>query len=138
VRVNVDQNILRVLDANFNRGKEGLRVCEDICRFVYDDHRSTKVLKDIRHQLTNVISSLKLKQLISARHIQADVGRQSTVDEFKRKEVKGVLCANFQRVKESIRVLEEMTKLFNKKQAEILKRLRYQVYALEKRVIEKS
>jgi hypothetical protein len=48
-----------------------------------------------------------------------------------------IYYANSQRVKESIRVLEEFAKLRNKQVAEKLKKLRYRVYALEKKIIER-
>ena len=43
-----------------------------------------------------------------------------------------LLYANSQRVKESLRVLEEFAKLVNIKAAEKLKRLRYAAYEVEK------
>jgi hypothetical protein len=48
-----------------------------------------------------------------------------------------VFYANSQRAKESLRVLEEFAKLRDRRLAEDLKKLRYQVYALEKNVIER-
>lgn len=125
------------MDANFNRAKEGLRVCEDICRFVLDARSPTRGYKNVRHQLTEMITSLKILDVIRSRNIERDVGRASTSGEFKRKSAMDIFHANSQRVKESIRVLEEFAKLRNKKLAEGLKRLRYKVYALEKNVIER-
>ncbi|MFT5170126.1 MAG: thiamine-phosphate pyrophosphorylase [Candidatus Omnitrophota bacterium] len=130
--------ILRVIDANFNRTKEGLRVCEDICRFMMNDATATRRFKDIRHGVTEAIGSLKLKQLIEARSIERDVGRDTTDSELSRGQVKDILYANMQRVKESMRVLEEFMKIKNPKIAVNIKQLRYKVYALEQRIITKS
>ena len=127
----------RVMDANFNRAKEGLRVCEDICRFVLDAKSLTRGYKSVRHQLTEMITSLKILEVIRSRNIERDVGRGSTSVECTRKSAMDIFYANSQRVKESMRVLEEFAKLRNKKLAEGLKRLRYKVYALEKNVIER-
>jgi len=137
VRKDNDKKFDRVMDANFNRAKEGLRVCEDVCRFILDAKSSTRGYKTVRHQLTEIISSLKVLEVIRSRNIGRDVGRGSTSVEFKRKSAMDIFYANSQRVKESIRVLEEFAKLRDKKLAEGLKRLRYKVYALEKNVIER-
>ena len=125
----------RIIDANFNRAKEGLRVCEDICRFCFNKPELTKKFKAVRHHLTEAISRLKLKKLIQARDIENDVGKASNLTELKRKSIADIFYANIQRVKESIRVLEEFSKLRNVQVAQNLKGLRYQVYALEKKVV---
>jgi len=137
VRKDNDKRFDRVMDANFNRAKEGLRVCEDVCRFVLDAKSPTRGYKSVRHQLTEMIASLKILEVIRSRNIEEDVGRGSTSFEFKRKSPMDIFYANSQRVKESMRVLEEFAKLHDKKLAEGLKRLRYKVYALEKNVIER-
>ncbi|MEN6495839.1 MAG: hypothetical protein ABFD16_16275, partial [Thermoguttaceae bacterium] len=43
--------VLRVLDAAWNRAREGLRVVEDYTRFVLDDRHLTEQLKQLRHEL---------------------------------------------------------------------------------------
>ena len=125
------------MDANFNRAKEGLRVCEDVCRFVLDARNLTKSYKTVRHCLSEIVTETG-PEMIRARGIERDVGRKSATGEFNRKSIKDIFFANSQRAKESIRVLEEFAKLRHKRHAERLKRLRYQVYALEKKVIERS
>jgi len=132
-----DKKLDRIIDANFNRAKEGLRVCEDVCRFILDAKSITRNYKNVRHQLTDIIGSLKIAKVISSREITKDVGRRSTVIEFKRNGAMDIFYANSQRVKESIRVLEEFTKLRDKRIAENLKNLRYKIYALEKNVIKR-
>ena len=59
-----ESKFLRVIDANFNRAKEGLRVCEDVCRFWLDEEVLTKKFKSLRHRLTDEIKVLGLKSLI--------------------------------------------------------------------------
>ena len=137
MRIINDQKIYRVIDANFNRAKEGLRVEEDICRFYLDQKILSRHFKNIRHRLTDIIIALRLPRLIQARDIQKDVGKASTASEIKRAQVGDIFLANSQRVKESIRVLEEFTKLLNKNLATDLKKIRYQCYALEKKVAAK-
>ena len=129
----IDPKLGRIIDANFNRAKEGLRVCEDICRFIDNNKVLTSQYKSIRHQLTQIISRLSLPGIVQARDIPGDVGKKSQAMEFKRKNVADIFYANSQRVKESIRVLEEFLKLIDKNLAQDLKQLRYQVYALEQK-----
>ena len=130
-----ESKFLRVIDANFNRAKEGLRVCEDICRFWLDDMALTKVAKSLRHRLTKIMIPLGLKDLIAGRDVVGDVGRKSTRSESKRKRAVDIFYANCQRVKESLRVLEEFTKLKSVKTALAIKAMRYEVYTLEKKVL---
>ncbi len=130
-----DVKLYRVMDANLNRAKEGLRVCEDICRFVYDHRQWTRGFKTIRHQLTESAVGIGITNLVAARHIEGDVGKKTISSEFARGKVDDILYANAQRVKESIRVLEEFAKLKDRHTAEDFKKLRYRMYALEKRII---
>ena len=132
----VQLQLWRIIDANLNRAKEGLRVCEDICRFFYNHKTLTSEYKNIRHQLTKIVLKLSYKELLSARDIVGDVGKKSQPVEFQRKDVADIYYANSQRVKESIRVLEEFLKLIDKNIAQELKQLRYRVYALEKKIVK--
>lgn len=131
------KKIHRVVDANYNRAKEGLRVCEDIARFIFDNQSLTRRFKYLRHGLGEAISAFGLKGIVVARDIVGDVGRMTISSESRRKGLADIFYANVQRVKESLRVLEEFAKLKDLKAAEQLKRLRYKVYDLEKEVLGK-
>lgn len=133
------KGINRIIDANINRAKEGLRVCEEITRFILNDRKLTSNLKAIRHRLDDIIRYLpvRLPDLLKARKSQQDVGKKIYLGELKRKNLSDVFCANIQRVKESIRVLEEFTKLINIKFAVKFKKVRYDIYEIEKKVAEK-
>lgn len=134
----VVNKIFRIIDANLNRLKEGLRVCEDVCRFILDDRVLSKNYKDVRHRVSESLEKiLSSKQFIQARDILKDVGKNSLKLEFKRKDFKDIFIANIQRAKESLRVIEEFSKLFDKNIAEQFKRLRYKIYELEKKTTEK-
>ena len=123
------------MDANFNRTKEGLRVCEDLCRYVWNQKTLTRAFKDLRHELTGIMAGLDIQKALEARHIQGDVGRATSSVNPKEKILNAVFLANSQRVKESLRVLEEVTKLIDAGISSKLKVLRYKVYALEQKVI---
>lgn len=135
-RIN-QQKIYRLIDANFNRAKEALRVCEDVCRFFLDAPAYTRQYKNIRHQLTDSITGLNLKNMIAARSIENDVGRGTTASESKRKNGGDIFLANSQRAKESVRVLEECCKLYDVNSAKKVKQLRYKLYELEKKIISR-
>lgn len=124
----------RVVDANYNRAKEALRVCEDVCRFVLNDAGATKNFKDVRHLLTQALTVLVIKDLVAARDIKGDVGKQTTRHELVRSGAASIFYANTQRAKESIRVLEEFMKIFSPIKSRKLKDLRYRLYALEKKI----
>jgi hypothetical protein len=131
----MDKKLLRIVDANFNRAKEGLRVCEDVARYGLNRQAITRECKQVRHQLTDTVGSLKILNLLKARDIEGDVGRGSTASEFKRQNLNDIFYANAQRVKESLRVLEEVTKLLDVKCARKIKEMRYKIYALEQKTI---
>lgn len=130
-----EKKLLRILDANFNRAKEGLRVCEDVCRFILDDRTNSRQFKTLRHRLSAGICTLSFGKLVDCRNIEGDVGKRSTAVELKRRNICDIFYANAQRSKESLRVLEEFAKLMSPRLGEDLKKIRYQIYALEKKVI---
>ena len=131
------KKIYRVIDANFNRAKEGLRVCEDICRFFLNTRKLTSEYKTVRHQLSGLVEPLKISEAIDARNIKRDVGKASVKTELKRSGFKDIFYANSQRAKESIRVLEEFMKLSSPREAQGMKRLRYKIYDLERETVKK-
>jgi len=135
-----NSKIYRLIDANLNRLKEGLRVVEDILRFIADDKKLTAQTKKIRHAITEYIKESGFSQRLSIlkeRQIIEDVGKKSTSTELKRKNIADIFLANAQRVKESVRVLEEFFKLFDRKISLNFKKLRYRIYHIEKEAIEK-
>ncbi len=132
------KGIYRVIDANINRVKEGLRVCEEITRFILDNRNLTAEFKKIRHRTDAILKYLpRNTELFKERQSLTDVGRKIYVNELKRKNYRDIFFANIQRVKESIRVLEEFTKLINKNIAVRFKGLRYDIYEVEKKVAKR-
>ena len=134
------EEIYRVFDANINRAREGLRVCEEVARFILCDEKLTKKLKGIRHQVTKIIQSLKIdtKKLLAIRDVRKDVGaRTYPRSEGKRKSYEDIVTSNMKRVEESLRVLEEFTKKINPSAGARFKRLRFQAYDLERKLLEK-
>jgi thiamine-phosphate pyrophosphorylase len=126
-------SIFRIIDANVNRTKEGLRVCEEVARFILDSRSLTRQFKRIRHALDRLQAVLPAKEaLLAARAAKSDVGRPSSRSELRRRDAADILYANIQRVKESLRVLEEFTKLSDRKASAGFKEIRYDIYEIEK------
>jgi len=50
-----ESDIYRVIDVNFNRSKEGLRVTEEFFRFVVKDENLREKLRRLRHKLDEVL-----------------------------------------------------------------------------------
>lgn len=121
---------LRLLDANLNRLREGIRVVEDIYRYIFNDKTTSSRLKSLRHisRLTNY------NELLNSRDIKNDVLKTSTTSEQTRENLTSILIANFKRAQESARVLEEFTKLISIKESENFKYIRYELYDIEKNI----
>ena len=120
--------LFRLVDANLNRLKEGIRVIEDINRYIYDNQSIASKLKELRH-LAKTDNAL---ELLAHRDIQNDVLKKSVESELRREDEKSLLLANYKRAQEAARVLEESFKLIDPKKSEDFKTIRYELYALEK------
>jgi len=122
---------LRLIDANLNRLREGIRVVEDIYRYIFNDKSIATKLKTLRHNSRISIYD----ELLNSRDIQNDVLRASIKSEQNRTDLTSILIANFKRAQESSRVLEEFTKLVDVKTSENFKSIRYELYHLEKSIL---
>ena len=121
----------RLIDANLNRLKEGLRVLEDVQRYLYDNAEYAGRFKDLRHSLQQAYDPERLRY----RDIVNDVLKKSTESEMQRIELRDLLIANFSRSEESSRVLEEAFKLLDPDLSALFKEIRYELYDLEKAVL---
>ena len=125
------EKLFRLIDANLNRLREGIRVVEDIQRYIFDNSTLTKKLKNIRH-----ISRVDIyKELLQQRDIVGDVSKTTTISEQKRENITSVIISNIKRAQESSRVLEESFKLLDTKEAEKFKQIRYELYDIEKNIL---
>lgn len=130
---------LRLIDANFNRAKEGLRVCEDIIRFMYDDQALTQAFKKLRHDCATVLFQFPVpyKSLIDARNSRGDVGKESVILMNRKPGWKDILISNLKRSEEALRVLEEAAKVVAPKNSRGFQKLRFQLYELEKKTFKR-
>ncbi|MEO0985793.1 MAG: thiamine phosphate synthase [Cyanobacteria bacterium J06639_14] len=124
--------VSRILDANLDRAREGLRIIEDWCRFGLNHSELTTKLKHLRQSL----AQWHTPDLRAARDTPGDQGTAIThPQESLRTSVRHVLQANFCRVEEALRSLEEFGKIHHSEMAAACKQMRYQVYALESTVL---
>jgi thiamine-phosphate pyrophosphorylase len=124
--------IYRILDANLDRAREGLRIIEEWCRFGLNSQPLTEHIKHLRQTLGH----WHTEDLRMARNTPGDPGTSLThAQEAERASVNAVLQANFCRVQEALRVLEEYGKLYRQEFAAACKEMRYQVYSLESELL---
>ena len=120
---------IRVLDANINRAAEGMRVLEDIARFVLEHQRLCAELKTCRHQLREQAPSLY------SRNTSGDVGISvSTVQESERGSVHDIALAASNRCSEALRVIEEFLKLHDVQNH--IESIRYKMYDISAEIIK--
>ncbi len=126
---NLQPKLFRLIDANLNRLKEGIRVIEDINRYLYDNKNIASKLKSLRH----MAKVDNYTQLLSFRDIQNDVLKATIESEMEREDIEGLLLANYKRAQEAARVLEESFKVIEPKKSDTFKTIRYELYALEQK-----
>jgi thiamine-phosphate pyrophosphorylase len=127
------RNVSRIIDANINRVTEGLRVIEDIFRYYFDDPGLQQGLKELRHCIA---LTLDQDQYIVHRDSISDVGFSSIgTREYERETLHAVIRSNMKRSQEGLRVLEEIFKLESKPAALEMKRIRYALYDIDKKIL---
>jgi thiamine-phosphate pyrophosphorylase len=124
-------NLYRIVDANFNRTREGLRVLEELARFSGRNPVLTKTLRGLRHRISVLAErSFPRPTLLANRCSETDPGRNFRPE--KRTGKKDLVLANSFRIAESLRVLEEMVTLLKPETAASFQDLRFSFYDLEK------
>lgn len=124
----------RLLDANINRVSEGIRVVEDVARFVYNQKEFSKELREKRHYLRKLFIQ-KDNDFLNSRDTKKDVGIEITKDSLldKKSNIKHVVLGNFKRIQEGLRSIEEISKIScDYSISKEVEALRYSFYNLEK------
>jgi len=134
----VSHQPLRIIDANLNRSSEGLRLLEDMARFLLNDAAISQQLNAMRRDLAQNAWSLGIK-LLSQRDTERDIRADiEAVSEWH--DIADMIRANAKRVEESLRVMEELAKLpdisgmLNSRDFE---RARFALYNVERRLLSK-
>lgn len=124
--------ICRILDANLDRAREGLRIIEEWCRFGLNNGSLAGECKQMRQEL----ASWHTPEIRASRDTPGDPGTElSHPKEEERSSIQQLLQANLCRVEEALRVLEEYGKLFNPEMGIAFKQMRYRVYTLESNLL---
>ncbi|GAG16904.1 unnamed protein product, partial [marine sediment metagenome] len=135
----MDKKLMRILDANFNRTRESLRVMEDYARFVLDARQLSSELKGGRQELREAVEMLGEQGLLGGRNTPGDVGTElCSAGEMDRSDAAAVVTAACKRVVESLRVLEEFSKTVEQRAAKKFERLRYRCYEWEVQLISRG
>ena len=120
--------VLRLIDANLDRAREGLRVVEDWCRFGLEREDLVISLKDWRQRL----GRRHLQVYKNARSTSTDTGagleHPAQLDRFRPDQV---VAANCGRVQEALRVIEEFARVIDAPLAKEASAIRYGLYDLE-------
>jgi thiamine-phosphate pyrophosphorylase len=125
--------VYRIVDANRNRCLEGLRVVEEFVRFVWEDQHLVGLCKQLRHDLVAALGCLPRGDMHTARDVLRDVGTGvTTATEYRREDLQAVVTANWNRVQQALRSLEEYAKVIAPQAAAQLETLRYRAYTLER------
>jgi thiamine-phosphate pyrophosphorylase len=124
--------LFRILDANLDRAREGLRVIEEWCRFGLNRTELAGLCKQMRQEL----GQWHQPEFRWARNTPGDVGTGLThTQEQTRVDISAVLQANLCRVQEALRVLEEYGKVYDPAMGVACKQMRYQIYTLESELL---
>ncbi len=107
--------------------RKGLRVLEEVARLVREDAANAAVLKQLRHELADILSSLDRQTRLASRSTENDVGTGITSPrEASREDIHSLVSAECSRVGEALRSLEEFSKLIDAAASARFKQLRYQ------------
>jgi thiamine-phosphate pyrophosphorylase len=127
----------RMMDACINRASEGLRFLEDTARLRLDDTDLTLRLRRLRHTVRNLFRGRE-NLLLRHRDAELDVGRSVSENsrDDKRSSLTDACTANFKRIQESFRTMEEILKVKGEyRTAKNMEKHRFSVYTLEKQML---
>ncbi len=133
VEPDANLRVARLIDANLDRAREGLRVIEDWCRFGLDRNDLVLPLKDWRQRL----GQLHDDRYRQARSTETDIAAGlSHPAQINRRSTTAVVKANASRVQEALRVLEEFGRHLDPTLASTAADIRYSLYDLEVRLLK--
>ena len=125
-------NIWRLLDANANRAREGLRIIEDTARFVQGDAAAARAFRKLRHRLDALVRR-HYRKLLAARQVEADSGKSNRAKPYKGG-INDLLAANFKRCSEALRVIEEYGRVLAPNAVREAQAIRFEIYKWEKKI----
>ena len=135
IAVEPDSNlsVARLLDANLDRAREGLRVIEDWCRFGLDRDDFVVQLKDWRQRLGQLHDDDYRRARSAATDTAAGLSHPAQAN---RSSAPAIIKANASRAQEALRVLEEFGRNRDQALAHAAAEIRYKLYDLEVRILD--
>lgn len=131
-------NDYALLDACLARSREGLRVLDEVARFVLRNRELFAKIKVMRHALQNLEQLFGPAQLLAAR-AKTDLGEGRVIaSEYNRRSLFSIVRANVNRITESLRVVEEFSKIYLPGQTVLIEGLRYDAYKIEREMLVKT
>jgi thiamine-phosphate pyrophosphorylase len=130
----MDLQVMRLLDANFNRAREAMRVIEDYLRFVLNDAALSGGMKQLRHDFAAATGAIAGEAILQ-RDTPGDVGTaHTTPSEQVREDAQQVVIAAGKRLGEALRTIEEYLKTIDPAAAAKVESIRYRFYDIESRL----
>ncbi len=120
--------VQRLLDANLDRAREGLRVLEDWARFGLERADLVARTKDLRQRLGRLHRPAYKQARHTAGDVAAGLGHPAQAQRLRPAQV---VAANAARVQEALRVLEEFGRAIDPELAQEAAAIRYRLYDLE-------
>ncbi|QPN58633.1 thiamine phosphate synthase [Synechococcus sp. CBW1002] len=127
--------IHRLIDANLDRAREGLRVLEDWCRFALERGDLVVRTKDLRHRLGQRHADHYKLARRTATDPSTGLGHPA---QEQRRTPDQVIGANAARVQEALRVIEEFARAGDPELAQDAAAIRYLLYDLEVELLQAS
>ncbi|MCM8765055.1 MAG: thiamine phosphate synthase [Candidatus Omnitrophica bacterium] len=126
-------DILRIIDANFNRVREAIRVVEDILRFSETSAQITSKLREIRHLFTSSYIKHFGFSAIIFRNVRKDAGKNNTPHPAQ--DARQIMIRNFLRAEEGLRCIEECSRIAKPSSTESWQKLRFAIYQIEQQAL---
>ncbi len=132
----MEKGIYSAIDANINRALEGLRVCEDLFRFIKRNGKISERLKEIRHSIIEESKIFPGELLLHERDVENDEIKFTDLEsETKRGSLYDLLRKNLHRAMEALRSIEEFYKLIHPgEKKNPFQGIRFSLYSLEKEI----
>ncbi|MCP4724656.1 MAG: thiamine phosphate synthase [bacterium] len=130
----MEEGVYSAIDANINRALEGLRVCEDIFRFVKREGIFSAKIKEIRHKIVEEVKIFPAEILLHKRDVERDPIKFDDLDgEQKRDSLFELAKRNLHRATEAMRSIEEFFKLLHPDMnRNPFQEIRFSLYSIEK------
>src|SRR5262249_45581839 len=131
----MDSSALRMLDANANRAREGLRTAEDFIRFSFGDAIWARRLRNLRHEITSAFTKSYSDVALRARRVSSDCGSAANEPESHKSSgsqtAHEVAVRGLKRAQEAVRVLEEYSRGPQLNAAQAFSEIRFKLYEAE-------